>query len=194
MVTIEKQGDGIDLYIVDITRGMMTRLEKASAFWGRFYWRNTLQKIWYSDATKMQELFGVTSFRQMKTGNHRYIGPLLQKKSDLEDFVAGIRIYEDADPISFDPVKIRTRFKPAPELPPLTDSNVVVFHGEHYKGTTTYDIRLDDEFSIKQLRLNLVECGENGFVLQSVSYKGRQYHGKETAQSRGFLKPQFVVK
>jgi hypothetical protein len=194
MVTIEKQGDGMDLYIADITREQMVRLEKASAFWGKFYWRKSLQKIWYSDAAKMKAVFGVASFRQMKTGNHRYLGPVLARKSELDAFVHGIRIFEGDEPVEIDPTKIRTRFAPTPPLPPLTDTNVVVFHGEYYRGTTAYDISLDAPFSLKQLRLNLVECGENGFILQSVSYRGKLYFGKETAQSRGYLKPQFVVK
>ena len=194
MVRIEKQGDGMDLYIVDITRDQMVRLEKSSALWGKFYWRNSLEKLWYTDTSKMQALFGVSSFRQMKTGGHRYLGPVLTDKSDLDNFVAGIQIYEDEEPISFDPSKIRTHFKPTPQLPSLTETNVVVFHGEHYKGTTAYEFRLDAPFSITQLRLNLVDCGANGFILRSVSYKGKQHVGKETAQSRGFLKPQFIVK
>ncbi len=194
MVKIELQGDGMDLYIVEITRDQMVRLEKESAFLGKFYWRRSLQKIWYTDTSKMKTVFGVSSFRQMRTGNHRYLGPLLADKKDVEHFLSGIRFYEDDEPFSVDLSKIRTRFSPTPSLPPLTDSNVVVFHGEHYKGTTSYDIRLDDPFSLKQMRLDLVECGENGYVLQSVSYKGKKYFGKETAQSRGFLQPQFVVK
>ncbi len=194
MVRIEKQGDGMDLYIVEITRNQMARLEKESAFFGRFYWRNSLRNIWYTDGAKMQAVFGVSSFRQMRTGNHRYLGPLLAEKKDLEDFKSGIRFYKDDEPFDVNPSKIRTHFRPTPSLPPLTDTNVVVFHGEHNKGTTAYDIRLDDPFSLKQMRLDLVDCGENGYVLQSVSYKDKKYFGKETAQSRGFLQPQFIVK
>lgn len=194
MVRIEKQGDGMDLFIAEITREQMERLEKASAFFGKFYWRNSLQQIWYSDADKMQAVFGVSSFRQMRSGKHRYLGPVLTKKSELEEFVSGLRFYENDEPLSIDAAKIRSHFKQTPPLPPLTDTNVVVFHGEHYKGTTSFEIRQDDPFSLKQLRLDLVECGENGFILQSVSYKGKRYFGKETAQTRGFLKPQFVVK
>jgi len=194
MIRIESHGDGMDLYVVEITRDQMVRLEKESAFFGKFYWRHSLRKIWYTDAAKMQTVFGVTSFRQMRTGNHRYLGPLLASKNDLEKFIAGVRFYEDDEPFAVDPSKIRTRFRPTDTLPTLTGSNVVVFHGEHYKGTTSYDIRLDDPFSLKQLRLDLVDCGANGFVLQSVSYRGKKYFGKETARSRGFLQPQFVVK
>lgn len=184
----------MDLYIVEITRNQMVRLEKASAFFGKFYWRHSLQKVWYTDSAKMQAVFGVTSFRQMRSGTHRYLGPVLSSKKGLEEFLAGVQIYEDDNPLPVDASKIRTHFKSTPPLPPLTDTNVVVFHGEHYQGTTSYDLQIDTPFSLKQLRLDLVECGENGFILQSVSYKGKRYFGKETAQSRGFLKPQFVVK
>ncbi|MEJ2155893.1 MAG: hypothetical protein P8X96_11190 [Desulfobacteraceae bacterium] len=194
MVTLEKQGDGMNLYIAEITRDQMIRLEKASAFWGKFYWRNSLQKIWYFDTEKMRAVFGVNSFRQMKTGNHRYLGPVLTRRSELDAFLAGIQLYQDDERIDIDSAKIRTRFCPAPQLPPLTDTNVVVFHGEYYRGTTAYAIQCDEPFSLKQLRLNLVECGENGFILQSVSYRGRSSFGKETAQTREYLKPQFVVK
>ena len=186
MVRIEKQGDGMDLYIVEITRKQMVHLEKESAFFGKFYWRHSLRNIWYTDSAKMKTVFGVSSFRQMRTGNHRYLGPLLANKNDLEDFISGIRFYEDDEPFDVDPSKIRTRFRPAPSLPPLTDTNVVVFHGEHYKGTTSYDIRLDDPFSLKQMRLDLVECGENGYILQSVSYKGKKYFGKRRRHPEGF--------
>ena len=184
----------MDLYIVEITRNQMVRLEKESAFFGKFYWRHSLRKIWYTDAAKMKTVFGVSSFRQMRTGNHRYLGPLLSDKKDLQDFISGIRIYENNKPLAVDPSKIRTRFRPTPSLPPLTDDNVVVFHGEHYKGTTTYDIQIEEPFLLKQMRLDLVECGENGYILQSVSYKDKKYFGEETAQSRGYLQPQFVVK
>ena len=193
MVRIEKQGDGMDLYIADINREQMVRLEKASAFFGKFYWRRTLRKTWYTDTAKMQAVFGVTSFRQMRSGPHRYLGPVLAAKSGLDDFVSGIRIYENDEIVDIDPSRIRTRFKLTPSLPPLTDANVVVFHGEYYRGTTAFDLQLDDPFSLKQLRLNFVDCGENGFILRSVSYRGKQYPGKETAESRGFLKPQFIV-
>ncbi len=194
MLKIEKQGDGMDLYIAEITRDQMVRLEKACAFYGKFYWRHSLQKTWYTDSEKMQAVFGVTSFRQMRSGSHRYLGPVLADKSGLADFLSGLRFYENDEPLSIDPSKIRTHFKPAPPLPPLTKSNVVVFHGEHYKGITEFEIRLDTPFSLKHLRLDLVECGENGYILQSVSYSGKRYFGKETSQSRGFLKPQFIVK
>ncbi len=194
MVRIEKQGDGMDLYIVEITRLQMVHLEKESAFLGKFYWRHSLRKIWYTNTAKMRAVFGVDSFRQMRTGDHRYLGPLLASKKDLEDFISGIRFYEDDEPFAVDPSRIRTRFRRTPALPRLTDANVVVFHGEHYKGTTSYEIRTDDPFSLKQLRLELIDCGDNGYILQGVTYNGKMYLGKETAQSRGFLQPQFVVK
>ncbi len=194
MVRLEKQGDGMDLYIVEITRKQMVHLEKESAFFGRYYWKHSLRKIWYTNAVKMRTVFGVDSFRQLRTGNHRYLGSLLASKKDLEGFMSGIRFYEDDEPFTVDPSKIRARFRGTPALPRLTDTNVVVFHGEHYKGTTSYDIRTDAPFSVKQLRLELVDCGDNGYILQGVTYNGKMYYGKETAQSRGYLQPQFVVK
>lgn len=184
----------MDLYIAEITRDQMVQLEKACSFLGKFYWRKSLQNMWYLNESKMQQLFGVSSFRQMKSGNHRYLGPVLPKKSDLDDFLAGINIYEDEEPVEIDPTKIKTSFKPMPQLPALTDKNVVVFHGEYYQGVTVFDAQLSDPFSLKQLRFNLIDCGENGFVFQSISYKGKRYFGSEEAQSRGFLKPQFIVK
>lgn len=194
MVRIEKYGYGMDLYIAEITRDQFVSLEKACAFFGNFYWRKSLQNTWYLNETKMQELFGVASFRQMKSKNHRYMGPVLSKRSDLDNFLADINIFENEVPVEIDPAKIKTSFKPMPQLPALTDQNVVVFHGEYFQGITAFDVHLSEAFSLRQLRLNLVDCGENGFVLQSISYKGKRYFGSEEAQSRGFLKPQFIVK
>lgn len=191
MVRVEKDGDGLDLYIASITKDQMTRMEKACAFFGKFYWKKNLQALWYLDTAKMQEIFGVGSFRQMKAGNHRYLGPVLARRSDLEAFVKDIRIYMDDELISVDPGGIRTRFAPTPRMPELSPGNLLVFHGEHYHGLTTYEIKTGEEFSPKQLRFDFVDCGDNGFILQSVSYKGRKYYGVELAQSRGFLRPVF---
>lgn len=183
----------MDLYIAEITREQMVRLEKACSFFGKFYWRDSLRKLWYLSETKMNELFGVTSFRQMKSGNHRYLGPVLSKKSDLDGFLADIHVYEDDEPVEIDPGRIKTNFKAMPPLPALTDENVVVFHGEYYHGVTRFVAPLNDPLDLKQLRLNLVDCGDNGFLLQSISYRKKRYLGKEEANSRGFLKPQFIV-
>jgi hypothetical protein len=191
---IEKYSQGMDLFVVEITREQLRRLEKACTFFGKFYWKNSLQNLWYLNEAKMAELFGVTSFRQMQTGNHHYLGSVLRSKKGLDAFLEGIEIYEDNHLLDIDASKIRTRFKPALTLPTLTDTNVVVFHGEHYLGVTTWEIQADPPFNLKQLGLNFVDCGDNGYIFQSVSFRGKTVLGQEEAQSRGFLKLQFVVK
>lgn len=193
-VRIEKYGYGMDLYIAEITRDQMTRMEKACSFFGNFYWRKSLQNLWYLQQDKMKALFGVDSFRQMKSGNHRYLGPVLARKDLLDAFVADIKVYENERLIDMDHARIRAVFQPTPSLPKLTDKNVVVFHGEYYQGVTAFEFQLADRFALRHLRLNLVDCGENGFIMQSISYRGKKYFGSEEAETRGFLKPQFIVK
>ena len=70
-----RDGYGLDLLIAEIRRDQLIRLEKACTFLGRFYWKRSLQNTWYLNEIKMKEIFGVGSFRQMKTGNHRYLDP-----------------------------------------------------------------------------------------------------------------------
>lgn len=188
-----KYGYGMDLLIAEIRRDQLIRLEKACAFLGSFYWKRTLQNAWYLNEKKMKDIFGVGSFRQMKSGNHRYLGPVLQKKSDLDAFLKGVRISEENKPVEFDPAKIPTIFQPPPPLPMLTERNVVVCHGEYYQGNTCFETQISDPFSLKHLRLHFVDCGDNGFILQKVAYKGRKISGIEEAERRGFLKPQFIV-
>jgi hypothetical protein len=194
MVRIDKYGYGMDLYIAEITRDQMTQMEKACSFFGNFYWRKSLQNLWYLKQDKLKALFGVDSFREMKSGNHRYLGPVLTRKNLLDAFVADIKIYENDRLIDMDHAKIRALFQPTPPLPTLTDKNVVVFHGEYYQGVTSFEFQLSGRFTFKHLRLNLIDCGENGFILQSISYKGKKHFGSEEADTRGFLKPQFIVK
>ncbi len=189
-----KDGYGMDLLIAEIRRDQMIRLEKACAFLGRFYWKRSLQNAWYLNEKKMKEIFGVGSFRQMKSGNHRYLGPVLQKKSDLDTFLAGIRISEENKPVEIDPAKIPTSFQQPPPFPILTERNVVVCHGEYYQGSTCFETQISAPFSLKHLRLYFVDCGDNGYILQKVAYKGRKIFGAEEAARRGFLKPQFIVK
>ncbi len=184
----------MDLYIGEITREQLEQVEKACAFFGKFYWRQSLQKMWYLNEEKIREIFGKNSFRQIKSGNHRYLGPVLATKSKADEFLTDIKAYQDDNPVKIDTSKIRTHFMGTRPLPQLTNANVVVFHGEYYYGKTVFDIPLNEPFSMKQLRLNLVDCGENGFVLQSISYRKKSYAGREVADSRGFLKPQFIVK
>lgn len=184
----------MDLYIAEITRDQMVRLEKACAFFGKLYWQKSLHKMWYLNTSKIQEIFGVTSFRQMKSGNHRYLGPVLPDKAGLDAFLADIKVYENDKQVEIDSTRIKTRFKPLPQLPALTDKNVVVFHGEYYHGVTGFNAHLGEPFALKHLCLNLIDCGDNGFVLQSISYKKKRYPGREEADSRGFLKPQFFTK
>ena len=189
-----QDGYGMDLLIAEINRDQLMRLEKACAFLGRFYWKRSLQNVWYLNGKKMMEIFGVDSFRQMKSGNHRYLGPVLQKKSDLGAFLKGIQISEDNKPVEIDPTKIPTSFQKPPALPTLNDKNVVVCHGEYYQGNTSFETQISDGFSLKHLRLHFVDCGDNGFILHKVIYKGRKITGVEEAERRGFLKPQFIVK
>ncbi|MGD9367789.1 MAG: hypothetical protein PVH87_18965, partial [Desulfobacteraceae bacterium] len=111
----------MDLYIAEITRDQMTRMEKACSFFGNFYWRKSLQKLWYLQRDKMKALFGVDSFRQMKSGNHRYLGPVLARKNLLDAFVADIKVYENERLIDMDHTRIRAGFQPTPPLPKLTD-------------------------------------------------------------------------
>ena len=191
---IEKYGYGMDLFIAEITRDQLVRLEKSCAFMGRFYWKRSLRNLWYLNGKKMHEIFGVHSFRQMVVANHRYLGPVLQKKSDLDSFLKGIRIFEDDAPIEIDAAKIPTRFQKPLPLPELTDKNVVVCHGEYYNGTTGFEVQIKESFAIKNLRLHFVDCGDNGFILQKIDYKGRKVKAVEEAEHRGFLKPQFIVK
>ncbi len=185
---------GMDLYVAEITREQLARLEKACTFFGRFYWKNSLQNLWYLKEDKMQAHLGVSSFRQMKSGNHRYLGPVLPNKDGLDAFLEGVEVTVDEQPIDIDAARISTRFRPAPPLPELTDSNVVVFHGEYYQGVTTWEIQAQGPFNPKQLRLNFVDCGDNGYIFQSVSFKDKTALGREEAHKRGFLKLQFVVK
>jgi len=184
----------MDLLIVEISRDQLMRLEKACAFMGRFYWKRSLQNAWYLNEKKMKEIFGVGSFRQMKSADHRYLGPVLNKKSGLDAFLEGIRVSEENKLVEINPAKISTSFLQPPPLPALTDNNVVVFHGEYYQGTTCFETQVSDPFSLKHLRLHFVDCGDNGFILWKVAYKGRKISGVEEAERRGFLKPQFLVK
>jgi hypothetical protein len=191
---IEQYGQGLDLYIAEISRKQLHQMEKSCAFFGNFYWKRSLQNLWYLQEARMMELFGVSSFRQMKSANHRYLGPLLRRKSDLDAFLGNIEVQVDDSSIEIDASQIQTRFKPVPVLPVLTDTNVVVFHGEHYQGTTAWDIAAVPPFRLKHMRLNFIDCGDNGFVLQSVSYGDKKVLGREEAQSRSFLKLQFAMK
>ena len=191
---IEIYGYGMDLHVAEITRDQMVRLEKSCTFFGRFYWKRSLQMLWYLNEKKMHEIFGVHSFRQLVAGNHRYLGPVLQKKSGLEAFLKGVKIFEDDTQLEIDTSRIPTRFQKPPPLPVLTDRNVVVCHGEYYSGTTGFEIQVNTPFSVKNLRLHFVDCGENGFILQKLDYKGSKALAVEEAEHRGFLKPQFIVK
>jgi hypothetical protein len=190
---IERFGNGMDLFIAEITRDQLRRLEKAATFFGKFYWKKSLQNLWYLKQDKMWKIFGVSSFRQMQSGNHRYLGPVLRSKQGLDHFLEGITIYEDDRPLDVDASKIRTRFQPTPTMPTLTGTNVLVFHGEHYRGTTAWELQAEPPFNLKQLRLNFIDCGENGYILQSAAFRGKKVLGQEEAQSRGYLKPQFIV-
>ena len=191
---IVKYGYGMDLLIAEISRDQFAMLEKSCAFLGRFYWKRSLQNTWYLNEKKMSQIFGIGSFRQMKSGNHRYLGPVLQKKSDLDAFLEGVEIFEERRPVEIEPAKIATSFRQPPPLPTLTDKNVVVCHGEYYQGTTCFDTQISDPFSLKHLRLHFTDCGGNGYILQKVVYKGHTIRGVEEAERRGFLKPQFIVK
>ena len=191
---IEKYGDGMDLLIAEITREQLQRLEKACTFFGKWYWKKSLQNLWYSKPAKMQEFLGVPSFRQLKSANHRYLGPVLRRKSDLQPFLESIEIFEDNHVLDIDATKIRPRFQPTPDLPPFTHTNVLVFHGEYYQGTTRWELPSEGPFNLKHLRLNFIDCGDNGYILQSVSYRSQKVSSQEEAQTRGFLKLQFFVK
>jgi hypothetical protein len=191
---IVKYGYGMDLFIVEINRDQLAQLEKSCSFLGLFYWKRSLQNMWYLNEKKMSQIFGVGSFRQMKSGNHRYLGPVLQKKSDLDPFLEGIEIFEDDQPVKIDSAKISTSFKQPPPFPSLTDKNVLVCHGEYYQGTTCFETQISDAFCLKHLRLHFTDCGGNGHILQKVAYKGHKIRGIEEADRRGFLKPQFIVK
>lgn len=190
---VEKHGYGMILLIAEISRDQLARLEKSCAFFGRYYWKKTLQQTWYLDEAKMKQIFGVGSFRQMKAGNHSYLGPVLHRKSDLDQFMQGIEIFEDKTPVSVETVRIATSFHQPSPLPVLTESNVVVCHGEYYEGLTCFETQISDTFSVKHLRLHFTDCGDNGFILQKISYKGRKVSGVEEAARRGFLKPQFIL-
>lgn len=194
MIKIIKHGDGMDLRIADITHDHMVRMEKECTFFGKFYWRKSLQRLWYLKDKKMQQLFGVSSFREMQSGDHRYMGPLLAKKTDLDAFLKQIQIYQNNQPIDIDSTRLKVDFEPAPTPPAITDDNVLVFHGELYKGETIFTIPDEESFALRHLRLNLVDCGKNGFIFQSVSYRGEKYFGSETAQDREFLRLLFIAK
>jgi hypothetical protein len=191
---VEIYGYGMDLLIAEINRDQFAQLEKSCAFLGRFYWKRSLQNAWYLNEQKMGRIFGVGSFRQMKAGNHRYLGPVLQKKSDLDPFLEGVRIFEEDRSVAIEPAKIPTSFRQPPPFPVLTDRNVVVCHGEYYQGTTCFETQIADPFCLKHLRLLFTDCGGNGFILQNAVYKGHKIRGVEEAERRGFLKPQFIVK
>lgn len=184
----------MDLYIAEITRDQMVRLERACAFIGKFYWQSSLHKMWYFNESKIREIFGVASFRQMKSDSHRYLGPVLPEKKGLDAFLADIKVYENDTRVEIDSTRIKIHFKPMPKMPTLTDKNVVVFHGEYYHGVTGFNVPLNEPFALKHLRLNLVDCGDNGYIFQSIYYKKKRYPGREEADSRGFLRPQFIAK
>jgi hypothetical protein len=107
---IERFGNGMDLFIAEITRDQLRRLEKAATFFGKFYWKKSLQNLWYLKQDKMWKIFGVSSFRQMQSGNHRYLGPVLRSKQGLDHFLEGITIYEDDRPLDSMPPKLEPVF------------------------------------------------------------------------------------
>jgi len=191
---VEQYGAGVDLFLKEITKDQLTRFEEACSVFMGIYRKKSLDKLWYQNEAKMQKLFGVRSYRQMKSGNHRYHGPVLPTKNVFDDFIDFTDIYVNDELIKIDKQKIPYRFGPAPPLPLLTDSNVMVCHGEFFHGYARYETDISGPFSLKDLRLNFIDCGDNGYVLQSISYKGKEAFCRENAEKREYLKLQFVVK
>lgn len=191
---LEQYGVGVDLFLKEITRDQLTRLEKACAVFMGIYRKKSLVRLWYQNEAKMQQLFGVRSFREMKSANHRYHGPVLRTQSVLDDFLDFTDLYIDDQLVQIDKYQIPHRYHPTPALPRLTDANVVVCHGEFFHGYARYETNIRGPFDLRHLRLNFIDCGQNGYVLQSVSYKGKEAFCRENAETRDYLQLQFMVK
>jgi hypothetical protein len=192
-LSIEVYGHGLNLYIGIITPEQMIRLEKTCPRFFGYYWKRGLEKSWYTNRRAMRKIFGVAHWTQVVEGDHHYRGPIIKDRQKARDFLENARITIGEAETELDPRKVDVRFKGLKPMPPTREPRLIVFHGEHYRGYTTYRANLAAPFDPSLLVFEFSDCGENGDVLSRVRYDGRQMDQEEAASEHGLLRLQFVV-
>jgi hypothetical protein len=88
---------------------------------------------------------------------------------------------------------MRPRFLKALAMPRPGGDHVVVCHGEGYKGYTQYAITIDAPFDRGALRFEFRSCGDNGYVLQNLSYGDRVLPASDDPKFREILQIQVLA-
>jgi hypothetical protein len=190
---IEVYGPGLNLYIGCMSPDQMVRLEKSCPRVFGYYWKRTLERIWYTNTRVMKKVFGVDHWTQMVEEGHHYRGPILKSPRDARQMLENASYSIDDESVDVNSRRIDLRMKgPRPFKPP-ENRQVVIFHGEHYTGYTNYLINLGAPFDPSLLVFEFSDCGDNGHVLSRVSYDGRTMAQTAEASEHGLLHLQFVV-
>lgn len=192
-LSIQQYGYGLELYLARLTRDQWLRFERACAGWFGVYRKATLNKKWYAADKDFQHIFGVRDWRQLYAGEHRYYGPLLEERSSWDDFCDRTAIHLDGVEIRLEPRQIGHRFLKALPPPGLGDNHIMVCHGEGYNGYTHYTTQVEGTFDPAALRFDFIPCGDNGWVLQTVSYGDAALQASDDPSLREVLQIQVVT-
>lgn len=190
---IQQYGDGLEFYLARITRDQWLRFERSCAGWLGIYRKAKLHRKWYGADNDFRRIYGVHDWRQLYTGEHRYYGPILGSRSQCEDFFDRTVIHLDGAEIRLDPRQMRPRFLKALAMPRPGGNHVVVCHGEGYKGYTQYAITIDAPFDREALGFEFRPCGDNGYVLQNLSYGDRVLPASDDPKFREILQIQVLA-
>ena len=190
---IEVFGPGLNLYIGCIRSDQMIRLEKSCPKFFGYYWKRSLERIWYTNRRVMKKVFGVGHWTQVVEEGHQYRGPVLTDAKSARQVPDNAAYTIDDAAIEVNSRKIDIRIKGPRPLKTTANKQVMVFHGEHYKGYTVYCLNLAGSFDQERLKFEFSDCGENGYVLSRVSYDGRTMEQEEESSEHGLLRLQFMV-
>ncbi|MFH1982159.1 MAG: hypothetical protein ABIL58_09950 [Pseudomonadota bacterium] len=192
-LSIEIYGSGLNLYIGIITPDQMIQLEKTCPRFFGYYWKKSLEKIWYTNRRAMRKIFGVAHWTQVIEADHHYRGPILADPQKSREFIDNARFTVDDAEVAVNLQKVDVRIKGVKPMPPARAQRVIVFHGEYYQGYTIYRANLAAPFDSSLLVFEFSDCGENGHILSRVRYDGRLMTQEETPADHGPLRLQFIV-
>ncbi|MEJ2638334.1 MAG: hypothetical protein P8010_02045 [Desulfosarcinaceae bacterium] len=192
-LNIQHYGDGLELYLARITRDQWLRFERACARWFGIYRKATLHRKWYSTDRDFRRVFGVHDWRQLYSGDHRYYGPLLNARTEIDAFCEFTTLFLDGEEIRMDPRRMKMRFLKAPAIPKPGEEHVVVCHGEGYKGYTQYTGCIEEPFDSGKLGFDFLPCGDNGYVLETLRYGDGVLQMSDDPDNRDILQIQVVA-
>lgn len=183
----------MDLYTGLITKEQMIRFEKSCATIFGVYRKKKLNAAWYHNRALAEKIFGVADWKKRTLTDYHYCGPLLPDKNAKRSFLEYLTVFLDNHEIQLQTDKIKCRFA-APKPPPLVGpEEVLVFHGECFTDYTVFEANIEGEFKPDELICWFEDCGENGYVLERITYGSESLHRFDTASEKEKLGLQFYA-